>query len=257
MERKELETYQVQLSQVELALVSEPDNTDLSSLRSELKELIALTEQSIAQSEAAAATAAASSSRKTHTTTTPSASTPPATLFQAGDEVLARYSGDNAWYPARITSVGGSEQNRQFSVVFKGYNSTELLQSASLKPLPAGYQASAASGGGTNGKRKAGDDFDGPGTGNGGKDEKERKKKKNEKKAEVRAEKAKEQTSKQNTWLKFAKKSEKKGTPIAGLAGTSIFKTPDNPHGRVGVTGSGQGMTEYGTRNKHKFSTDP
>ena len=62
---KDLETYNVQvsivfvrvrdftqascrqLSQVELALLSDPGNTDLTSLQTELKELIALTEQAI------------------------------------------------------------------------------------------------------------------------------------------------------------------------------------------------------------------
>ena len=63
-------------------------------------------------------------------------------------------------------------------------------------------------------------------------EERERKKKKNEKKLEVKAAKAKEQTEKQATWQKFAKKSEKKGIHIAGVAGTSIFKTPENPLGR-------------------------
>ena len=63
-------------------------------------------------------------------------------------------------------------------------------------------------------------------------EERERKKKKNEKKVEIRAQKAKEQTEKQATWQKFAKKSERKGIHIAGTSGTSIFKTPDNPLGK-------------------------
>lgn len=101
-------------------------------------------------------------------------------------------------------------------------------------------------------------------------EERDRKKKRNEKKLEAKAAKAKEQLAKQATWQKFAKKSEKKGVHIAGVAGTSIFKTPDNPLGRgayrskdldiynnnddlVGVTGSGKGMTEVASRGKHKF----
>jgi len=63
-----------------------------------------------------------------------------------------------------------------------------------------------------------------------------------------------EQNNKQATWQKFAKKSEKKGVHIAGVSGTSIFKTPDNPLGRVGVTGSGKGMKEVASRSKHKFA---
>jgi len=91
---------------------------------------------------------------------------------------------------------------------------------------------------------------------------------------ETRAAKAKEQVQKQASWQKFAKKSEKKGVHIAGIAGTSIFKTPDNPSvvvrfsalgldmsiwltriSLVGVTGSGKGMTEYQAKGKHKFDS--
>jgi len=154
---------------------------------------------------------------------------------------LAKYSGDGQWYPARITSVGGSAENRVYSVVFKGYNSTELLNASQLKPQPAGYQAPLPAGGVKRKLTKVEEE------------EREKKKKKNEKKLEVKAAKAKEQTEKQATWQKFAKKSEKKGVHIAGVAGTSIFKTPENPLGRVGVTGSGKGMTEVAARGKHKF----
>ncbi|OBZ79164.1 hypothetical protein A0H81_00920 [Grifola frondosa] len=125
--------------------------------------------------------------------------------------------------------------------MFKGYNNTELVNASQIKALPANYQTLAPS---SSNKRKLSKVEE---------EEKERKKKKNEKKVEAKAAKAKEQTQKQATWQKFAKKSEKKGIHIAGVSGTSIFKTPDNPLGRVGVTGSGKGMTEVAPRAKHKF----
>ncbi|KAJ3480865.1 hypothetical protein NLI96_g8051 [Meripilus lineatus] len=232
----ELETYQVQLSQVELALSADPNNEELSSLRSELKELIDLTKTTIAQQEAAASSSKGEASRR-NAATTSSAKT-----FAAGDECLAKYSSDGQWYPARIASVGGAEDKRVYSVVFKGYNTTELVNASQIKALPANYQAPAPS----SHKRKLTKVEE---------EERERKKKKNEKKLEVKAAKAKEQSEKQVTWQKFAKKSEKKGIHIAGVAGTSIFKTPENPLGRVGVTGSGKGMTEVAPRGKHKFDT--
>ncbi|KAG8748536.1 hypothetical protein FRC10_003670 [Ceratobasidium sp. 414] len=251
MDRKELETYQVQLSQVELALASDPGNEELTSLRSELKELILLTETALAQADAPSSstpTAAGSTPRSASATPHPPRSKQPAgpgASLQAGDECLAKYSGDSQWYPARITSVGGSDERRVFNVVFKGYNSTELLDASALKPMPAGgWKGHTAA---AHGKRRLTQEEE---------DERERKKKKNEKKLEVRAAKAKEQNNKQAAWQKFAKKSEKKGVVIAGIQGSSIFKTPDNPHGRVGVTGSGKGMTEYAAREKHKFAAD-
>ncbi|KAG5648055.1 hypothetical protein DXG03_007090 [Asterophora parasitica] len=232
MERADLETYQVQLSQVDTALSLDPDNAELASLRSELQELIELTQATLAQAEAASSSKA--DSRKTATST-------PSHAWSAGDECLAKYSGDGSWYPARITSLGGSTENRVYSIVFKGYNTTELVKAGEIKPLPPNYANFAPS---SSNKRKLSKQEE---------EERERKKKKNEKKLEVKAAKAKEQTAKQATWQKFAKKSEKKGVHIAGTSGTSIFKTPDNPLGRVGVTGSGKGMTEVTLPGKHKF----
>lgn len=223
MDKDELETYQVQLSQVELALASDPDNTELSSLQSELQELINLTKA--AQNEAAQS---ASTRLENASTARKASSLATSKVWSAGDDCLAKYSNDGAWYPARITSVGGSIENRVYSVVFRGYNTTELLKSTDLKEIPPSMlislNSSSSGPGGSNSssKRKTRED----------ELEKERKKKKNEKKVEVKAAKAKEQNEKQQTWQKFAKKSEKKGVHIAGVAGTSIFKTPDNPLGK-------------------------
>jgi survival of motor neuron-related-splicing factor 30 len=211
MEKEDLETYQVQLTQVELALAADPDNAELASLRSELQELISLTKTVISQSEAAA------SSSKSIDTSRKTTVTQQSINWSAGDECLAKYSGDGAWYPARINSVAGSAENRVYSIVFKSYNTTEQVEATSLKPLPPNHGSLPAT------KRKAKEEED---------EEKERKRKKNEKKVETRAAKAKEQLQKQASWQKFAKKSEKKGVHIAGIAGTSIFKTPDNPLGR-------------------------
>jgi survival-of-motor-neuron-related-splicing factor 30 len=212
MEKADLETYQVQLSQVELALSSDPANAELASLRSELKELIELTQATLSQAEAA-------SSSKVDVSRKAAAATPTQT-WAAGDECLAKYSGDGGWYPARITSLGGSAENRVYSIVFKGYNTTELVKASAIKPLPSNHSSVLPS---SSNKRKLSKVEE---------EEREKKKKKNEKKVEAKAAKAKEQTHKQATWQKFAKKSEKKGVHIAGVAGTSIFKTPDNPLGR-------------------------
>ncbi|KAF9460825.1 hypothetical protein BDZ94DRAFT_1168864 [Collybia nuda] len=233
MDKTDLETYQVQLSQVELALSSDPTNAELASLRSELKELIELTQVALSQAEAASSSKA-DANRKSATAT-------PIQTWSAGDECLAKYSGDGGWYPARITSLGGSTDNRVYSIMFKGYNTTELVKAFEIKPLPANHSGAAPS---STNKRKLSKAEE---------EEREKKKKKNEKKVEAKAAKAKEQMHKQATWQKFAKKSEKKGVHIAGTSGTSIFKTPDNPLGKVGVTGSGKGMTEVASRGKHKF----
>ena len=269
MNEEDLETYQVQLQQVEVALANDPDNDGLNDLRKELKELISLTEQALAQQQqqAAAATSSSASSKKHN------AQSSSALQWKAGDECLAKYSSDGQWYPARIASVGGSVENRVYTIVFKSYNTTELVNSASIKLIPPNYQASNIPSLSTSGTKRKLTKVE--------EEERDRKKKKNEKKLEVRAQKAKEQNQKQATWQKFAKKSEKKGVHIAGVAGTSIFKTPDNPMGKglfsfyiqvdppprflfsdlpilsiVGVTGSGKGMTAVAAPQKHKFVPD-
>lgn len=220
MDETELETYQLQLSQVEESLVADPDNTELQDLAKELKELIDLTQQTIAASKP-------EPSRRQSSTAAGGGAN--ARAWAAGDECLARYSNDGQWYPARITNVGGPTDNRVFSIVFKKYNTTELLKGSDIKPLPPSYQTGASGsglGGGAGGlgsKRKMTKEEE---------EERERKKKRNESKLKVREQKAKEQNEKKATWQKFAKKAEKKGIQIAGVAGTSIFKTPDNPHGK-------------------------
>ena len=231
MSAAELETFQAQLSQVELALAADPENSELISLRSELKELISLTQAAIAQ--ASAASSSKSEAKKASAAASAAAAAAASgKAWAAGDECLAKYSGDGQWYPARIASVGGSPENRVYSVVFRGYNNTELVNGAQVKALPAHYAdggagssggAGAAGGGAAGAKRKLSKVEE---------EEREKKKKKNEKKLEVRAAKAKEQQEKQASWQKFAKKSERKGIHIAGVAGTSIFKTPENPLGR-------------------------
>ena len=216
MDAAELETYQVQLSQVKEALQDDPDNAGLKSLATELTELIELTQSALQQQQQASSSKAESSKKASVTHEIKS--------WAAGDDCLAKYSSDGNWYPARITSVGGAEQNRVYSVMFKGYHTTELLKASELKPLPPSSQHTTSSLGGAGSKRKAASKEE--------EEDIERRKKKNAKKLEVREVKAKEQKAKQDSWKKFTTKSTKKGIEIAGVTGRSIFKTPDNPLGK-------------------------
>ena len=214
MSQQDLETYQVQLEQVDEALKADPTNEEFKSLRSELEQLITLTEQAIAVASAPSAS-----------TTKKSQKGVALPVFAAGNECLAKWSKDDKWYPARITSVAGSDEKRVYSVVFRGYQDIEVVNANAVKRLPpsqAGpHGVAPSSTAGT--KRKLSKEEE---------EERERKKRKNEKKLEVRAAKAVEQDQKKQSWQKFATKSAKKGAAVPGLSGTSIFKTPDNPHGR-------------------------
>lgn len=214
---EDLESYKLRLEEVEKALLSNPHNAELKSLATELTELVQLIE-SAAEQQPQASSSKADSSKKAVTTNGQ-------VRWGAGDDCMAKYSSDGNWYPARITSVGGAEENRVFSVIFKGYNNTEMLKASDLKPLPQSYLQNSSSSSGPSGvKRKNMSKEEA--------DEVERRKKKNAKKLEVREVKAKEQKAKQDSWKKFTNKSAKKGIEIAGVTGRSIFKTPDNPLGK-------------------------
>jgi uncharacterized protein HemX len=68
MSQQDLETYQVQLEQVDEALKADPNNEEFKSLRSELKQLITLTEQAIAVASASSGINSQEISERGHTT---------------------------------------------------------------------------------------------------------------------------------------------------------------------------------------------
>ncbi|GAN04221.1 survival of motor neuron-related-splicing factor 30 isoform X1 [Mucor ambiguus] len=231
--------------QVELALQSDPENEELKKLQHDLQELISMFE----------AVAEPTSPKKKDTyhqqppSSTPSApaSTTAATTttalkaheFSVDQEVMARWSGDGEFYKATITAIGGADQ--VFSVKFKGYSEAEFVKAEDIKPLQSkkrtgvfesvgepkkkrkdtttlSASASAAAGGGAvapTGKKKKAAEFE----------------------------------SKKNAWLNFATGSSKKKKATPVINKKSIFKTPDNPEGKVGVIGSGKGMTSYQQRD--------
>jgi survival-of-motor-neuron-related-splicing factor 30 len=141
---------------VQSSLQVDPDNVELQSLKAELDEFISLTEASIAELNPPAtrtATSPASQpapkekwSKENHPayqagyrkpSETPAAEEPHAPAsFSVNDHVLARWtSGDNAFYPARITSITGSSSKPVYIVSFKSYGTTETLTSRDIKPM--------------------------------------------------------------------------------------------------------------------------
>lgn len=263
----DLEDTQVKLSQVKEALLVE-DNPEtkeqLTALVKELEELIDLL----------TAAAQLSSSKPGESSKKSYAAEGSANAWKAGDECMAKTS-NRGWQRARVANVGGAEGNRVFSMLFKDNGQTELLKASDLKPLPQSMQNGAESSWGGSGKKRKFSSKE-------EEEEAERRKRRNAKKVETREVKAQEQKAKQDSWKKFTTKAAKKGIEVAGVTGKSIFKTPDNPHGKggsivrmflavllnaitdfessdcltVGVTGSGKGMTENASRPKNKFSKD-
>ncbi|XP_057503212.1 uncharacterized protein LOC130786828 isoform X2 [Actinidia eriantha] len=61
------------------------------------------------------------------------------------------------------------------------------------------------------------------------------------------------QNKRQNAWQQFqtSKGRAKKIGFFSGRKRESIFKSPEDPNGKVGVTGSGKGLTDFQKREKH------
>jgi survival-of-motor-neuron-related-splicing factor 30 len=142
------------LETVQLGLQADPENAELQELKTELEEVISLTEATIAElkpsSEPAIVPKKAPEppikekwSRENHpafkkTTTTPTSTDEPETpvTFAVNDMVLAKWhSGDKGFYPARITSITGSSTAPVYIVKFKSYDTTETLRAKDIKPI--------------------------------------------------------------------------------------------------------------------------
>ena len=137
----------LQLETVQSSLQVDPDNTELQSLKTELEELITLTETSIAELKPPAPapkpdpTPVKKSWSKEPVSRRPAVTSHeeislPSVSFSVNDNVLARWvSGDNAFYPARITSITGSSSNPVYLVSFKSYATVENLTAKDIRPL--------------------------------------------------------------------------------------------------------------------------
>ncbi|OCF45527.1 hypothetical protein I317_00429 [Kwoniella heveanensis CBS 569] len=255
----ELQTFKDQLAYVSLSLESDPTNDDLLKLKAELIELIDLTQQAMGHpaASASASTSTAGGAKadgkdkgkgkavSAASTPTPAPSSGASANWQdngqykAGMDCMAKYK-DGKWYPAKINAVIGSPDQPLYTITFKGYTSSTNVPLASLRPNDPTAPIPVP-------KRKPEEMTE---------KEKEKKKKKGEKWMENQKAKADEIKDKKNAWEKFGKKAQKKGIHISGLEGKSVFRTPDNPFGRVGVVGSGRGVTEYERMGKHKFDAD-
>lgn len=204
----------VQLAQVDDALRVDSGNSELQSLRDELANLIDLTRQYVEQQKQET-----TPQKQTAPTEASAESTDPAhqEQFIAGQEVTARYHEDGKFYPARVVSVAGTAENPLYTILFHKYGNTQVSSATDLRvrkgPLPTRKQETP---------RPASRTIDD--------NERERRRLRNEKKRAREASRVQEHAERQNAWLKFAKKGQKKGYGISG--DKSMFKTPDDPYAK-------------------------
>ncbi|CAD6581545.1 MAG: hypothetical protein CYPHOPRED_001602 [Cyphobasidiales sp. Tagirdzhanova-0007] len=244
--KEELEEFEYQAGCFELetinqSLSTDPDNADLKALQAELSDLVNLTKEFLGQQHRPAA--GSSSSRPS--TSAASTSSTAAASFNAGTEVLAKWHGDGKFYPARIAGVSGSNADPVYTVIFQVDKSTEVVRKGDVKALSESKKRVYAQ---TEERvRESAGESD------------SKKLKKTDKKAvkeEERKARVAEQNTKQSSWQSFAKKGSKKGISIPGINGDSQFRSPDNPNGRVGVVGSGKGMTTFEQKKRAKWEEE-
>lgn len=276
-----LNTYREQLQQVTELLAADPSNSEYAEMQKELREVIELTEELLAtakQVESAGAESKINSSvsspkQQSQTRVSPNQSPDDEPIdegyrFPVGAKVQAVWSGDGEWYDAtveRVTSNGyfitydewGNEEEVDFD------NVREKQEGAVNALLEAEKQAEATKQAIKRKIAQAGDanvqSRDLPAKLRINPEDPEdlkasKKKKIHAFKSKLRLEQLEmTQNKRQNAWQQFqtTKGKSKKIGYFSGRQKESIFKSPDDPKGKVGVTGSGKGITEFQKREKH------
>ena len=233
---------QQQLDQVNAALLSQPGNEMLLKLKADIIEGIKLASElgGGAEPDAAAAPAAGAA-----------AAAPAGKRWKVGDRVQAKYSADGMMYEGTVQSVAGDSSG--YTILFAGYNNSEVVAAEDVQPAKAATTAERA-------QTISGETGKTSGSGILSTDTAaQRAAKKKAAKGKRTHQRIKEQEEVLNAgkknWKDFmsgTKGSKKRNS--RGIARKSIFATPDTLDGRVGVVGSGAGMTEFTDRKKHKFA---
>ncbi|KAL4964652.1 uncharacterized protein BDV14DRAFT_174498 [Aspergillus stella-maris] len=270
----EVKEFKLQLETIQSSLQVDPDNTELQSLQAELEELINLTETSIAELKPATPQPSAApakpkarddyASKPSYRPTFEQADehyTAPPQSFSVNEHVLARWvSGDNSFYPARITSITGSSSNPVYIVSFKSYQTVESLTAKDLKPIQNSdsrkRKADGSPGSSSNSPApqpphasviSAAADIN-PALANQARKEpsKATDGPARPSKAARKVKANKELEAGKNKWKDFASK-----TKIGRK--DSMFRTGEGVNARVGFTGSGQQMRKDPTRMRHIY----
>ncbi|KAG2261614.1 hypothetical protein Bca4012_013674 [Brassica carinata] len=268
-----LTTYKEQLQQVRQLLSQDPRNSEYADMEKELKEVIALTEELLAtakQNEIPPSDTGATAEspdllegawQKMESRNDPIHEG----KFPIGTKVQAVYSEDGEWYDATVEAhtlngyyVSYNEWGNKEEV--DPDNVREIETNALLEAERIAEAAKNAL------KRKieqaASSDYQSktlpaklkidP---NDPEDVKIAKRKKiHAFKSKARQEQLEvAQNKKQNAWQQFqtTKAKTKKVGFFTGRKKESIFKSPEDPFGKVGVIGSGKGLTDFQKREKH------
>ncbi|KAH7576028.1 hypothetical protein ACOSP7_003887 [Xanthoceras sorbifolium] len=267
-----LSTYKEQLQQVRQLLVDDPGNAEYAEMEKELTEVIALTEELLATAKQNAISGSDIGTSISESPSFPQSTgnkmesgsiSDPHEKFTVGTKVQAVYSEDGEWYDATIEAVTPNG----YHVSYDGWGNKEEVDPANVRPIDALLEAEKVAEETKQAiKRKieqaASVDFQSRSlpaklriNPEDPEDVKATKRKKiHAFKSKMRFEQLEvTQNKRQNAWQQFqtTKGKTKKVGFFSGRKRESIFKSPDDPHGKVGVTGSGKGLTDFQKREKH------
>merc|ERR1712240_128744 len=144
MSESDLNTYKLQLQQVEAALTTDPENEELQQLKTDLEQALALTQDLI--NAQLGASAASSSGVKEEEVEEAAAEKPkkkksrwtedpiiPVKPWQVGEHCQAIYSGDGQYHDAKIEEINA---DGEVSVKFKGFRGI-FVSTLGLLKLPS------------------------------------------------------------------------------------------------------------------------
>lgn len=252
MAEADLTTYQLQLQQVEAALTIDPDSAELLKLKDDLIQVIDLTKELIASQAEDVAGPSSSEAAPSHQQSRKrvfqeyeeeqddneeSDDLTPVKDWKVGDECLAIWAKDGQYYSAVINEITASGQA---SVTFAVYGNPGVTNLGLLKlpnPVMKATLASTAASIATKKEQLA--------------KQKEYLKKRKLKKQERYKKLDEEREGEKSKWQNFSNKAFGK----KGFAKKSIFKTPENAGGRVGIGTcgvSGKEMTTFSSGPKHR-----
>ncbi|KPI94832.1 PREDICTED: survival of motor neuron-related-splicing factor 30 [Papilio xuthus] len=234
---EDLRNYKLQLQQVEAALLTDPENEELLKLKTDLEEVIELTQDLIKTQEGDIKVDIHSSSNNDNVAASPRSDDDEATFSSAatkwhvGEKCLAKWRADGMFYEAVIEEINSDT----LKVKFDGYTTLEVVSVNDVKLAGPGFKRPHS---GDESKHVKGYN-------------REYLKKKKQKKQQRFKQIEEERETDKNKWLTFHSKASKK----PGVRTKSIFASPDNLSGRVGIGTcgiSGKPMTEYTPGEKWK-----
>eukprot|EP01104_Vermistella_antarctica_P000488 TRINITY_DN10653_c0_g1_i1.p1 TRINITY_DN10653_c0_g1~~TRINITY_DN10653_c0_g1_i1.p1 ORF type:complete len:280 (+),score=70.55 TRINITY_DN10653_c0_g1_i1:130-969(+) len=256
-----LSAYREQYVQVCESLELQPDEADLIQLKSDLKQIVDLTQQlyEVKELEEQAqppppptettTTEPAQTITTALTTPTNSASSP----FPTGTSCQARWSQDQKWYKAIVTAVTVVDGVLRHDVTFTEYGNTEVVTLDALRNPPSEAKVRVVRP--TEARELAiPDALKVKATDSEEEKERKRKKVKRIKSKNRMAKFEATKNKKQATWQSFI--GGKGAKKMRGLKKKgSIFASPDTVEGKVGVVGSGQTMTKF-REKRPKYGKD-